>query len=245
MTPTSVGMRCPECSREKTKVRTARTLTSAPYVTYVLIAVNALVYLGSTAAGGGLAGRGGGDLITRGGLFGPSIHIDHEYWRILTSGFLHAGFFHVAFNMYFLYVLGGMLEPALGGGRFLALYLISLVGGSLGALLVTPHALTVGASGACFGVLGGCMAYVQGRGGVSSIMESGLGAIALINLAFSVAIPGISIGGHIGGLVTGFVTGYLLIRLGTGRGRAPAAYGMCVVLFAALFAAAVFAAGRT
>jgi membrane associated rhomboid family serine protease len=242
MTPTSVGMRCPECSRDKTKVRTVRSLGGDPYVTYTLIAINVLVFLGSTVGGERIGGSGGGSVLLHGGLYGPAIHFNHEYWRIVTSGFLHENIIHIGFNMYFLYVLGGLLEPALGRGRFLAVYLVALLGGSFGALLVTPDSLTVGASGACFGVLGGAIALAMDRG--IPIMRSGLGTTALINLAFTVAIPGISIGGHVGGFITGFVVVFALIKLGDGRGRAPIAYAGCVVLGAALFAGAVLAAGR-
>jgi membrane associated rhomboid family serine protease len=237
MTPTSVGMRCPECMKQKTKVRTARSLVADPYVTYALIAINVLVYVGSTIGGERVAGSGGGSVLLHGGLFGPAISQGHEYYRIVTSGFLHANVIHIGFNMYFLYVLGSLLEPAIGSGRFLIVYLVSLIGGSFGALLVTPDALTVGASGACFGVLGGAIALAMDRG--IPIMQSGLGTTALINIAFSVAIPGISIGGHIGGLVTGFAVVYGLLAFGEGRGRAPLAYGAGVLLGAALFVAAI------
>ncbi len=243
MTPTSVGMRCPECSRQKTQVRTLRSLGADPVATYALIAMNVLVYVGSTVAGGGLAGRGRGDIIVKGGLFGPAIHDGHEYWRILTSGFLHAGLLHLAFNMFFLYILGGMLEPALGRGRFVALYFVSLIGGSLGALLITPTALTVGASGACFGVLGGAIAVAMDRG--IPIMQSGLGTTAILNLGLSIALPGISIGGHVGGLITGFLAGAAMVRFGDRRGAAPVIYAASVVIGLALFAGAVAVSGRT
>ncbi len=243
MTPTSVGMRCPECSRQKTKVRTIRSLGSDPVATYALIAMNVLVYLGSTVAGGGIAGRGRGDIIVKGGLFGPAIHDAHEYWRIVTSGFLHAGLLHLAFNMFFLYVLGGMLEPALGRGRFVALYFVSLLGGALGALIVTPNALTVGASGACFGILGGAIAVAMDRG--IPIMQSGLGTTVILNLALSFALPGISIGGHVGGLITGFLLGAGMARLADRRAGAAVIYGGSVVIGVALFVAAIAAAGGT
>src|SRR4051794_137251 len=207
MTPTPVGMRCPECARDRTKVRTARTLRTDPVATYALIAINVIVYVGSTAAGGGLGGRGRGDVIVQGGLYGPAISQGHEYYRIVTSGFLHAGLLHLAFNMLFLYFLGSMLEPAIGRARFVALYLVSLLGGALGALIVTPDSLTVGASGACFGVLGGAIVVARDRG--IPIWDSGLGATLLINLLFTFGISGISIGGHIGGLIAGLASGWV------------------------------------
>lgn len=240
MTPTSVGMRCPECSREKTKVRTARTLGGTPEATYALIAVNVLAYLGSSVAGAGLDATGsigGGDVNTHGGLFGPAIAIKHEYWRIVSSGFLHANLLHLAFNMFFLYVLGGMLEPAIGRGRFLTIYFVALLGGSLGALIVTPDALTVGASGACFGLLGAAIVVARDRG--IPLVESGLIGILVINIIFSFTFSGISKGGHIGGLIAGGVAGLILVELGEKRRRDRLAYGVCLALAAALAVAAV------
>ena len=86
MTPTPVGMRCPECSKDRTKVRTISSVGDEPVVTYILIAINVLAFLGSAASGGdvGLGGTGG-SVISNGALFGPSIAIDHEYWRLVTS----------------------------------------------------------------------------------------------------------------------------------------------------------------
>jgi len=240
MTPTSVGMRCPECSREKTKVRTARTLGGDPSATYALIAVNVLAYLGSSLAGAGLdatGGAGGGDVQAHGGLFGPAIAIKHEYWRLLTSGFLHANLLHLAFNMFFLYVLGGMLEPAIGRARFLTIYFVALFGGSLGALIVTPNALTVGASGACFGLLGAAIIVARDRG--IPLVESGLIGTLVINIVFSFTFSGISIGGHIGGLIAGGVAAIFLVELGEKRRQDRVAYGICLVLAVALVVAAV------
>jgi membrane associated rhomboid family serine protease len=77
----------------------------------------------------------------------------HEWYRLVTSGFLHFGIIHIAFNMYFLYVLGPMLEPALGRINFLLLYMASLLGGSLGVILLDSGGITAGASGAVFGLL--------------------------------------------------------------------------------------------
>jgi membrane associated rhomboid family serine protease len=242
MTPTSVGMRCPECARERTKVRTARTIGGEPTATYALIAINVMAYIGTAVGGGGLSAANGGtgSVIDHGGLSGPAIAVNHEYWRIVTSGFLHLNLLHIGFNMFFLYFLGRMLEPAIGSARFIAVYFVSLLGGALGALIVTPHALTVGASGACFGILGAAIVVARDRG--IPIMDSGLGGLLIINLIFSFTFSGISVGGHIGGLIGGVLAGAILVELGERRRRDAAAYALCLVVAVAVVAGTLAAA---
>src|SRR5215216_174260 len=131
MTATPVGMRCPECSRQRTQVRTMRDMHADPTVAYVLLAVNVLMYFGQTASPSNSVYR---DFV----LYGPLV-ADGEWWRLLTAGFLHGGLFHLLLNMYALYFLGRMLEPALGHVRFAALYFASLLAGSFGAVLLSPE----------------------------------------------------------------------------------------------------------
>jgi len=241
MTPTPVGMRCPECSRETTKVRTARNLHPDPVLTYVLIALNVMAYIGSLSSGGGLARRGGGSVIDNGALFGPAIAHQDEYWRLVTSGFLHAGLIHIGFNMYLLYILGQMLEPEIGRLRFGLLYVTSLFGGAFGALLVSPGSYTVGASGAVFGLMGAAVVSMRARG--FDPMSSGIPALIGLNLLITLVIPGISIGGHLGGLAAGAAGAYLLVgREGRRGGRAVGLAG-CGALAVIAAAAAIAVAG--
>lgn len=236
MTTTPVGMRCPECARQKTQVRTMRSMTDEPTLTYVLIGVNVLVALGSllggaSATGGG--GLGGSTLLTEGAVSRFAIE-DGEYWRLVTAGFLHAGFFHVMFNMLSLYILGSMLEPAIGRVRFALIYFVSLLSGSFGALVAQPEGLTVGASGAIFGLMSAAAVVARNRG--FGLMESGLGIWIGLNLLITFTVPNISVGGHIGGLVGGAITALLLVELSS-RARLPQAVPM--LLAAAVGAAAV------
>lgn len=212
MTPTPVGMRCPECSRDRTPVRSLRSTVTEPTVTYALIAANVIAFVGGLASGSGVASRGGGTLIDRGALYGPAIADGGEYWRLVTSGFLHAGLIHILFNMYLLYVLGRLLEPMMGHVKFAVLYGVSLLAGSFGALLLEPDSLTVGASGAVFGLMGAALIAMRQRG--INPMESGIGFLLLLNLGLTFLIPGIAIGGHIGGLIGGLVAGWLLLDVG-------------------------------
>jgi membrane associated rhomboid family serine protease len=239
MTATPVGMRCPECAGQRTRVQTLRSLHVNPTATYVLIAVNVLVYFGSVSGGSWLTGGGGRsraflDLA----LYGPSIDVNHEYYRLITSGFLHSGLLHIALNMYALYWLGSLLEPQLGHVRFLALYFASLLCGSLGALLASPEAVTVGASGAIFGLMGAAFILERTRG--TQWMQGILPVIA-INLVFSFTISGISWGGHLGGLIGGGIAA--LAIEGAGRLRRgdllPVAACVVIGLLAAVAAVAV------
>jgi membrane associated rhomboid family serine protease len=205
MTPTPVGMRCPECSRDRTKVRTIQSVrrSDEPRVTYVIIALCVVAYLATGRFG---VGDGGGNSVFADlALYGPIIDVKHEYWRLVTGGFLHGGLLHIGFNMYLLYMLGQMMEPALGSLRFGLLYFAALLAGSAGALVVTPDAVTVGASGAVFGLMGATFLEMRARGmdPMAGGVFGSIGGLILINLAFSFVFSGISIGGHIGGLIGG------------------------------------------
>ena len=133
----------------------------------------------------------------------------HGWYRLITSGFLHFGIVHIGLNMFFLWVLGPMLEPALGRVRFILLYIAALLGGSLGVILLDKGGISAGASGAVFGLLAAA-AIGQWRRGINPL-TTGIGATLLMNLVITFAIPGISIGGHIGGIVAGSICGWVML----------------------------------
>jgi membrane associated rhomboid family serine protease len=213
MTSTPVGMRCPECARQRTRVRTMRSAIAGgdPVLTYALIGINAVVFLGELAGGASAGGGsfGGSRLVLDGGLRASDV-ADGDYWRLVTSGFLHAGLFHIFFNMFALWILGTMLEPAIGTVRFGLIYFVSLLAGSFGALIVTPDSYTVGASGAIFGLMGAALVVLRNRG--VNPMESGLGLWIGLNLLLTFTISNISIGGHIGGLIGGSLAALVLFE---------------------------------
>jgi membrane associated rhomboid family serine protease len=242
MTPTPVGMRCPDCAGQKQRVHTLRSMHVDPIATYVLIGINVLMFLGSGAGGSFLTGRGGGSAVFFDlALFGPSV--DHgDYWRLITSGFLHSGLLHIGFNMYILYWLGTMLEPTLGHARFVALYFASLVAGSFGALLLEPDKLTVGASGAVFGLMGAAFVMQRARG--MDPMQSGIGPVILFNLAISFVIPNISIGGHLGGLLGGAAAAFAMERLAARRPGIVLPIAACLLVGVIAAVAAVAVSGR-
>jgi membrane associated rhomboid family serine protease len=210
MTPTPVGMRCPECARDRTRVTRGAVgpgRHDAP-ATYVLIALNVAAFFAEIATGSGGFGTITSSLIPEFGLYGPSV-ADGEWYRLLTSAFLHAGLYHIAGNMLLLFFLGRILEPGVGTPRFLGIYFVSLFAGSFGALLLSPNSLSIGASGAVFGVLAATFVIARGRG--VDALASTVGILILINLAFSFGVRGISIGAHLGGLIAGFLCALLIL----------------------------------
>jgi membrane associated rhomboid family serine protease len=188
-----VGFQCRECVKGAPAVRTLTSLRADPYVTMALVAVNVVVFLAQVDQ-------------TDIGLFGPAV-ADGDWYRIVTSGFLHYDLLHIGFNMVLLWWLGQMLEPALGRVRFGLLYAGALVAGSLGVLVLDPTALTGGASGAVFGLMGATFLFQRRRG--IDPMQTGIGGLILINLLLSFR-PGVSIGGHVGGLLGGLVLASIL-----------------------------------
>jgi membrane associated rhomboid family serine protease len=243
MTSTPVGMRCPECARQRTKVRTMRSTADQPTLTYILIGICVVAFIGEVAGGASATGSGfgGSRLFEEGALRGFEVS-DGEYWRVLTAGFLHAGFFHLLFNMFSLWILGTMLEPAIGHVRFALIFLVSLLAGSFGALLVEPDSLTVGASGGIFGLMGAAVVVMRNRG--INPMESGLGLWIGLNLLITFTVPNISIGGHIGGLIGGALAALVLFDLpDTVRVPPVAANLLCACLGAAAVVGSIAVAG--
>jgi len=222
-----VGIRCLEhASQGKPKgpataqrtVRTARSgfLGQDGIVTKILIALNVGIFLINLLQGASLNSNGG-SLFADWALFGPVV-AQGDWWRLITAAFLHGGIVHLGLNMLFLWIVGLPVESAIGKWRFLAVYLISALAGSAGALLLSPTAVTVGASGALYGILG--VAVVLEQQGSHVLGGSALGLV-IVNFVLSLAIPGVSIGGHAGGFVGGVLCGLVL----TNFGRGHATYG--------------------
>ncbi len=244
MTTTPVGMRCPDCARQRTRVVRMREMSAEPRVTFALIAINVVAYLAEgslTLTQGGVLG---GTLYDKGALLGslPGAQfagqgVAHgQWWRLITSGFLHESIVHIGLNMLVLYFLGRLVEPMLGSLKFAVVYFVSLLAGSFGALLLTPHTFTVGASGAIFGVAGAAVVELRARR--ISVMESGIGMLILINLLFSFTASGISIGGHIGGLIGGALAA-LALQAGERRRSEVLGYAACALIAAASVAGGV------
>jgi membrane associated rhomboid family serine protease len=203
--PAAVGFQCVDCVREQAANTPVRKNAfggvargGAPLVTYTLIGVCIVLFLLQFLIPG----------VTRAFSYAPVFTagaggvIPAEPWRMVTAAFLHSqgSFLHIAFNMYVLYILGKELEPAMGRARFLSLYLISAVGGSIGVLLLSqPLQYVVGASGAVFGLFGALFIIQRKRGGdVRQIV-----VLIAINAVLGFVVPNIAWQAHLGGLVTG------------------------------------------
>ncbi len=210
MRQASVGFQCPECTAGATSqtVSSRQIFRGHPEVVVgkVLIAVNVAVYFVMVGLGGEM-GRPAGVVYEQGAMFGPFIATG-DWWRLISGAFLHANLIHLGMNMLLLWLLSQELEPALGRARFLALYATSLLGGSLGVMLLSPVSPTVGASGAVFGLMGG-LVVLQLRARQSP-WQSGIGGLVVLNVLLTFTLPGISVGGHLGGLLAGAAAGVLL-----------------------------------
>jgi membrane associated rhomboid family serine protease len=232
MTPAAVGIRCPDHAGRARAIRAPRIVarpSGGAVVTKVLMGLNVAVYLITAVQGNGLNDPGG-SLLSKWALFGPVV-AHGDWWRLITAAFLHASLIHIGSNMLALWWLGGPVEQYLGPVRYIGLYLVSGLAGSAGALVVNPLSVTVGASGAIFGIMGALLILEWQQTGRLTGNAAGLIAI---NLVISVAIPGISIGGHIGGLIGGILCTLAFANWGRGHaayGRIglPGAVGLVVV----------------
>jgi len=219
-----VGIRCPEhagkvqgASRVTQSARRLSYEGQGALVTKILIGINVVVFLINLAQGSSLS-RVQGTLFERGALFVPGGLDQGEWWRLITAAFLHASLLHLAFNMLVLWFVGAPVEQAIGRGRFLAIYLVSGLAGSAGAIVFSPNVVTVGASGAIFGIFGAALVLeMQG----SDVLGGQALGLIVVNLIFTFAIPNISVGGHVGGLIGGALSMLAFSRLG----RTHAIYG--------------------
>jgi len=203
-TQAAVGVHCPECVREArqsaprvkpvavTRIRSSmRSTSGVPVVTYSLIGINLALYLATWVSGGALY---------QALAYWPPLTAS-EPWRMITSAFMHSpsSILHILFNMFSLFIFGPIIENLVGRGRFITLYLLAALGGSVGVLLLSPGSVVVGASGAIFGLLGAFF-VIQRRLGGNSIQ---LLVVVGLNLVLGFIVPGVAWQAHLGGLIVG------------------------------------------
>jgi rhomboid protease GluP len=187
-------------------------------VTVALVGINVAVYLFMALHGGASPDD---PYYLAGVLYGPYVQ-QGQWYRIVTSAFIHAGIPHIALNMLALYQLGSFVESMLGGWRMLVVYAISLAGGGLAIVYFSPNDPTVGASGAIFGLFGALFAIGVRMGKPGRALIAQTLPILLLNLVFTFAVPQISKAGHLGGLGSGFLAGLAFYAMRRGSGSATA-----------------------
>lgn len=229
----SVGSHCLDCTKaSRPDIRTRARFWSASQtslVTTTLIAINVAVFIAValfTRDGGAIAGQVtdahlnfglNRDVLADFVLYrrsgGDAVLIEPDGWyRLVTSGFMHFGLIHIGLNMYFLYILGPMLEAPLKRAGYLLLYVASLLGGSLGVLVLDSGGITAGASGAVFGLMAAASVGLWRRG--VNPFSTAIGSTLLLNLFLTFIIPGISIGGHLGGAAAGALCATVMLAPG-------------------------------
>jgi rhomboid protease GluP len=219
-----------------------RAATPVVWVTPAVVSVNVAVWLVMVAAGVSPLAPAGDDLYRWGADFGPATALEGQWWRLLTSAFVHVGAVHLALNMYVFSSSGPLCERLYGNLAFLALYLLAALGGSLAATIWSPLALSAGASGAVFGVYGALFAFTRtARHSLPPEVISGLRksvvSFVVLNVLFGLTVPNISNSAHLGGLATGFVAGWLLARPLHGiPGSPPRRYARAAALLPVLAA---------
>jgi len=251
----SVGFHCPECTKKGAQkvYQGVGSLQQRPVVTEVLMGLNVLVfvigflivksgdYLGGSVTQfhfdyASIAYTGGTTLFPTGGVGGG------EWYRLVTAGFIHFGIIHLAVNMYSLWILGRVAEQYAGRLKFAIIYGVSLLAGSLGSLVMEPQALSAGASGAIFGLMGAMFLAFRAQG--IPLSRSPLMPVLIINLIITFSVPNISIGAHLGGLIGGAIAGWAFFDLARRPGmdqRIP--YAVCGVLTVAMVVGAIVFAG--
>ena len=179
----------------------ASTFKKSP-ATWLLVIVNVALYLVVSVQGGTFLNTSVTSPLLNDTVLVPYALGFGQYWRLLSSGFMHFGLLHIVFNMYALWVLGRDVEGALGSLRFTALYLLSLLAGSATVVwFSSPESATAGASGAIFGLLGAELVVVMAL----KAKLSGIITVIMLNVVIGITQPGISIQAHLGGFVVGFL----------------------------------------
>ncbi|WP_405925977.1 rhomboid family intramembrane serine protease [Streptomyces sp. NBC_00035] len=261
MREAAVGHQCPECVKEGVRsVREARTafggrISTAPVVTYVLIALNVLAYVGELVRpaivdrfemlGAGLTGPDGLHYVWQAvypsGFQAEGV-VDGEWYRLLTGAFLHLpptegtfGVLHIVMNMVSLWNIGRVVEAQLGRVRYVTLYLLSALGGSVLVLLIAPETPTLGASGAIFGL--GAAYYVMARR-LGADMQSVNRFMAGLLLWLLISAGLTSWQGHLGGLLVGGAVTLAYAYAPRDRRRTPIQAAVCVGLLVLLVASA-------
>jgi membrane associated rhomboid family serine protease len=212
--------------------RSVRSLARDPLlVTKIIVGLNVGVFILELTQGSGFGGFLGSTTIGKVeahlGLFAPAVAAG-QWYRIVTSGFIHFGVIHILFNMLILYRLGQDMEAGIGRARFATIYFVSLVAGSFGAVMINPTALSGGASGAVFGLATAATIGLWQRG--VRFYQTGWGPLLVINLFITFTLPDISVGAHLGGVIAGAILGWLMLHPRHGVERKALSFTVAAIL---------------
>ena len=223
MIPAPVGHQCPECvaeARREYRQGPGRQIAAANVratpVTKILLFALGIGYVWELIVAGGITSLFQGpspfDLYRAGGAYPPAIALDGEWWRLVTSIFLHAGLIHLGMNAFALWIFGNALEREIGRLSLLAVFLVTGIFASAASYLLSspPFAVGVGASGAIFGLLGAFVTYnyLRRHNVLASARLRSAVSLLLLNLVIGLSIPSIDWRAHLGGLVDGAVAGF-------------------------------------
>jgi membrane associated rhomboid family serine protease len=206
LTQASVGSQCFECigaTAPKTTDRARRWMRSTsgtPWVTQTIVVGTILAYVIISLRDHRWDGQGATSF--RLAVFGPAVH-DGQTYRLFTNALVHYGFIHIAFNMFVLYQVGIFLEPATGHSRLGLLYVVSVLGGAAGAILLDPNVFTGGASGGVFGLAAAATLALHRQG--VRFSQTTWGPLIVINFFFGFFLSNVSIAGHLGGIAAGLL----------------------------------------
>ena len=178
-------------------------------VTAWLITANLAVYVATVVQARSFLDNRASALFEFTALFPPLVAVRDEWWRLFTSAFQHFGPMHLLLNMYMLWLLGIGIERSVGHARYLAMYLVSALGGSAAVMFFSQNALTAGASGAIFGLMGAYAIVAM----TMRLDVKGIGILLVLNVGVSFLVPGISLAAHLGGLVVGALAALALVVL--------------------------------
>jgi len=198
--------------------RTLMRYLASPYtITTALIAINTLVFLAMVATGISFTQPTPLDVFNWGGDYAPATVGAHQWWRLLTSCFLHFGIIHIGFNMYVLYQIGPFIEVTFGRARYLILYFIAGLAGSVTSIWIHPNSVSAGASGAIFGLYGAVFGFLLiNRRTLNPVATKSIAKSAGIFVLYNVVYGSISgttdLSAHFGGLIAGFLAGMALAR---------------------------------
>jgi membrane associated rhomboid family serine protease len=250
MQPAPVGYQCPECvaeARRATPRMRVRFLVGRPgALTTAIIALNVAMFVLEVATGGSRSFVLGGNdqkLVDLGAQYPPAIALGHQYWRLITAMFLHAGLLHIALNMYALYLFGYLIEGAFGKARFLAIYFVAGFMASVTSFVFSsPFAPAVGASGAVFGLLGAWVAYNYRRRNyrINRAQLQWAYMLIALNLILGFSLAGIDNFAHVGGLLSGAVAGAFAEGVGPAQLRPVVRWAGLVALVAVGIAMTAF-----